>query len=647
MLIHKMKYKKFIESFFIWLSNINLKMRVVILIALIISLLLSSFTFWCFTFIQHDSLINNNRFCKDLGTLFAYNIVNLLEAKNDQHLASFIEEIYISTSSIKYILFFNSDGSLLFSLPIHKTNIQEILQLHQNLFQLETQSFLFNIPLIQNNILLNDNITSIILPLNKNGQHLGSLSVGISSNSSIISSSIFIRNISILIFVSIWFLVLVFIAFYFISIYDPINQLLYGIKNISSGNFTHRLTINSVNEWSSLMISFNEMVERLEYYEIKNIDKLKLEKNKLESIVSTIADGVILIDLELRLIFANKVAIKAFNWINVDIIGRSICNHLPLHVIESLLPIFNNLVQCTCLEYLNEKTDSICINFDYDSKKVFRFLFTAIIDNKSHIITGIAIIVQDISRETQLNKAKTQFMSNVSHELRTPLCNIGSFLETLLDYSDSLSDTQKNQFLKIANSETQRLSRLVNDILDLSRLESTFKYNLSKIDLIHILRYVLNTSQIIAKKHNIKLILEVEPNISFVFGHENSLLQVVSNLLTNAIKFTNNSGQIVLRVYSTISLSYSVYSNTSLNSSDSINIIRIEIIDEGIGIDIRDQKSIFDRFVRIEDNIHTLQGTGLGLSIVKNILKKHDTNIYLYSQLSVGTSVWFDLYQLQ
>ena len=131
----------------------------------------------------------------------------------------------------------------------------------------------------------------------------------------------------------------------------------------------------------------------------------------------------------------------------------------------------------------------------------------------------------------KLNKAKNQFISNVSHELRTPLCNIGSFLETLLDYNDSLNEKQKKHFLKIANNETQRLSRLVNDILDLSRLESNFKYDLSKINLVHLLNYILNTSQIIASKHHIELILEVEPDLSNILGHESSFVQVISCLL--------------------------------------------------------------------------------------------------------------------
>ena len=647
MFLCKIRYKKNILSLLQLLSQINLKMRFMVFITLIISLLISSFTFWSFTVIQQDSLINNNRFCKDLGTLFAYNISNVIESKNDQQLASFIEEIYISTSSIRYILFFHLDGSLFFSLPVYKNNIQEILQLHQNLFQLETQNFFFSTPLIQDNILFNENITSVIVPLTQHGKVFGSIDVGINSNVSITSSFVFIRNISVLIFVSIWFLVILFTILHFITITKPINQLLYGMQKISLGDFHQRLKINYNDELNDVIICFNEMAERLECYEKNNLDKLKLEKNKLKSIVSTIADGAILIDIELRLLFANTVAMKFFDWCNIDVIGESICNHLPVHVIDSLLPIFNKLVQSTCLESLNYEIDEICVDFDYDSKKIFRFLLTPVIDSNSKIFAGISIIVQDISREIQLSNAKNQFISNVSHELRTPLCNIGSFLETLLDYNDSLNEKQKMQFLTIANSETQRLSRLVNDILDLSRLESKFQYNLAMINLSQILSYVLKTSQIIARRYNIKLILEIDPNVSLILGHESSLFQVISNLLSNAIKFTNDNGQILIRVYLLDSLPLSIDYYTVFNHTQIITLVRIEIIDEGIGINFRDQKNIFDRFVRIEDNIHTLEGTGLGLSIVKNILKKYNTKIYLLSHVSVGTNLWFDLLNIQ
>nr|ALN11964.1 hypothetical chloroplast RF26 [Campylaephora sungminbooi] len=623
--------------------NINLKIRIIILIILLISLSISGFAFWSLTIIQKDSLITNNRFCKDLGTLFAYNILSFIDNNNEQQLASFLEEIYISTSSIRYILFFKLDGSLFFSLPVYKNNVQDLLQLHQNLFQLETENFLFNTPLLNRNIFFNDSITNILLPLHKNGNHIGSLDLGISSNPSSVLTSLFISNISILIFVSIWLLVIIFAMLHFFIISKPIHELIYGIQSISSGNFKILLNGRFYNGWNDLILSFNEMVEKLQYYEKKNINILMLEKSKLELIASVVADGIILVDLDLRLLFVNHVAKKSFNWLSSDLIGQNLTNHLPLHIVDSLLPILNNLVKLTYLDSLNYVSKEISLDINYGLKKNYRFLLSILIDSNSKLLTGIAIIIQDISREVKLNKAKTQFISNVSHELRTPLCNIGSFLETLLDYNESLSDKQKKHFLKIANNETQRLSKLVNDILDLSRLESNFKYDLSKINLVQLLNYILNTSQIIASKHKIQLILEVEPNIGYVYGHESSFVQVISNLLSNAIKFTNDNGQIIIRVYSVSSIPLKKF---LLRHTQLVTLIRIEIIDEGVGIDNIEQKVIFDRFVRIEDNIHTLRGTGLGLFIVKNILNKYETNIFLNSDLFVGTSLWFDLLQI-
>nr|YP_009488609.1 sensor-like histidine kinase ycf26 [Grateloupia filicina]AWD77264.1 sensor-like histidine kinase ycf26 [Grateloupia filicina] len=643
-------FSKMRSMFSRWWSNINLKTRLMALTTLIVSLIMSSLTFWALTIIQEDSIITDSRFCKDLGILFASNVLELVEADNQQQLASVVEKIYLSTSSLRYILFFRVDGTLFFGLPVYTNKVQNLLQLHHNLFQIETQDFLFDTPLVKYSTSFKENITDIIIPLTKNGKNLGSLDLGINSNPALSSSSKLINDISMAIFVSIWFMVLIGAILNTFIINKPTRELLLGIKSIASGNFNQRVNLPLDGELGDLIVSFNEMAERLESYEKTNIDKLTLEKNKLETVVSTIADGAILVDTELRLLFANKVAIKSFNWSNLDIIGKSIFSYFPLHVIEALLPILNDLVKSNCLDNATYKTQEICIDFDYDSKKFFRFLLTAVLEKNSNTLTGVAIIIQDISREVKLNAAKTQFISNVSHELRTPLCNIGSFIETVIDYNTTLSSQQKIQFLMIANNETKRLSSLVNDILDLSRLESEYNYKLTSVDLPKVLSNIINTSGLMAINHQIDLILELDSRVEFIFAHESSLLQVVANLISNAIKFTGIYGKVVVRVYSIIplgnnmDLTSSEYKKKLLHDSE---LIRIEVIDEGIGIDKRDQKHIFERFVRIENSIHTLEGTGLGLSIVQNILSKYNTQIMIQSQLSVGTSLWFDLLKVK
>nr|YP_010903609.1 drug sensory protein A [Hypnea wynnei]WCH56461.1 drug sensory protein A [Hypnea wynnei] len=634
-----MIYIKVISHISNWWSNINLKTRVMVFMTLVVSLIMSSLTFWSLTIIQGDSIITDTRFCQDLGILFVSNIIDFVETNNKQELASFVEKIYLNISSIRYILLFHTDGSLFFSLPVYSHKVQSLLQLHRNLFQLETQNFLFGIPLVKYNTVFNDYIIDITIPLTKNGKNFGSLDLGINSNPILISSSKLIRGVSMAIFVSIWFMVIIGIAFNMLTLTEPIKQLLLGIKNISSGNFNQRIDLSFDGELGDLIVGFNDMAERLESYEKKNLNKLMLEKMKLETIVSTIADGAILVDTELRLLFANQIAIKAFNWSNTDILGQRIFVHLPSHVNEALLPILNSLIKSHYLQDMKYQTKEVYINLDYGSKKTFRFLLTTVLEHRSNVLTGVAIIVQDISREVQLNDAQNQFITNVSHELRTPLSSISSFLETLLDYNNILTTKQKVHFLKIANNETKRLSILVNDILNLSRLESVSSYILTPVDIISIINDSINASYLIANYNNVEIIFEYDPSIKCVWAHENSLLQVFANLISNSIKFTTFNGNIILRLYLPTNSDFNqVYMANSCK-----NMVRVEIIDEGIGIDKIDQKSIFHRFVRIENHVHTLEGTGLGLSIVTNILSKHKTKIMLQSHLFVGTSFWFDL----
>lgn len=622
----------------LWL-NINLKTRLMSVTTLSVSILMSSLTFWALTTIQKDSISTDTRFCRDLSMLFTYNVVDLIDRNNYKELISFIENIYLSTSSIRYIQVFTSNGDLCVSLPFYDNTFHNLLQLYQNILQIKSQDFLFNIPIIHYSTIFHYSIIDLTIPLIKNGRHLGVLNLGINSNSSILSASKLIQHVSVAIFVSIWLMVIIGAAFNALIITEPIKELLAGLENIASGNFSQKITSSFDGELGDLIISFNKMAERLESYEEKNVEQLTSEKAKLETLVATIADGAILLDTELRLLFVNQIAIKVFHWLNKDLVGTMIFQHLPVHVNEALLPILNGMVRSNCLDNNLLQAQEICIDLDYGSLKTFRFLLATVVDQNNKVLTGLVITIQDITREAQLNEAKNQFVSNVSHELRTPLCNIGSFLETLIDYNHKLNLKQKMQFLNIAYAETQRLTRLVNDVLDLSRLESEYNYILKSIQITSTVSSIIRASQIVASNKNIKIVFEVSTYIKSILAHESSLCQVLSNLISNSLKFTHVGGKIIIRVYPLLfSDGYDV------NQGISCNTVRLEIIDEGIGIDKTCQKQIFDRFMRIENYVHTLQGTGLGLSIVKNIVEKHNSSISLYSEVDVGTSFWFDLF---
>jgi two-component system, OmpR family, sensor histidine kinase NblS len=267
--------------------------------------------------------------------------------------------------------------------------------------------------------------------------------------------------------------------------------------------------------------------------------------------------------------------------------------------------------------------------------RTIRILLTTVLDQYRESIKGIAMTVQDITREVELNEAKSQFISNVSHELRTPLFNIKTYIETLHDYGDNLSTEEQREFLATANNETDRLTRLVNDVLDLSRLESSCRiYHFEGVDLAQAIEQTLRNYQLNAKDKGIELIQLIEPELPQVFGHYDLLLQVFTNLVGNALKFTQQGGKVAIRAYKM---------EQTIGDRLVSPQVRIEISDTGIGIDPEDQAAIFDRFFRVENRVHTLEGTGLGLSIVKNIMDKHHANINLVSEVGVGTTFWFDL----
>jgi two-component system, OmpR family, sensor histidine kinase NblS len=174
---------------------------------------------------------------------------------------------------------------------------------------------------------------------------------------------------------------------------------------------------------------------------------------------------------------------------------------------------------------------------------------------------------------------------------------------------------------------------LVNDVLDLSRLESGKSYCFEAVELSQTVEQVLRTYQLNARDKGVELVQELEADLPSVWGNYDLLLQVFANLVGNALKFTLNQGQVVIRAY--------VLPATTPDLPP--EHVRIEVTDTGIGIAPEDQVAIFDRFYRVENRVHTLEGTGLGLSIVQNIISKHHSSVHLASEVGVGTTFWFDL----
>lgn len=624
-----------------WWSEFTLQTKLMAIATFVVSLFMSSLTFWAVNSIQQDAQINDTRFGRDLGLLLASNVAPLVAEDKLTEVAQFSARFFNSTSSVRYIIYANEEGHIFFGIPYSQDEVKNSLTIQRKLELPEEYQPEIQTPVVRQHLTPDGKVTDVFVPLlSEKNKYLGVLAIGINPNPTVVASSNLTRDVTIAVFISIWAMVILGGVFNALTITQPIKELLLGVKNIATGNFKQRINLPLGGELGELILSFNDMAERLEKFEEQNIEELTAEKAKLETLVSTIADGAILLDSQLKLILVNTTARRMFHWEETHIIGENLLEYLPSEVTQQLHEPLKNISQGDHTEEEKENHNilptrgefTISLNPPYQN--TFRILLTQVLDQNRENIKGIVMTVQDITKEVELNEAKSQFISNVSHELRTPLFNIKSFIETLFEYGDELTEAEKLEFLQTANNETDRLTRLVNDVLDLSRLESSRSYEFTPLDLGQPIEQTLRTYQLNAKDKNIKLVQDIEPSLPAIWGHYDLLLQVFTNLVGNALKFTLEEGTVTIKAYA-------VQANPE--NSQEYSHVRVEIIDTGIGIAPEDQETIFHRFFRVENRVHTLEGTGLGLSIVKNIADKHNTRIHLISAEGVGTTFWFDL----
>ena len=611
-----------------WWGDFTLQTRLMAGATLMVSLMMSGLTFWAVNTIQQDARLNDTRFGRDLGLLLAANVAPLVSQPDHTELARFSYSFYQSTSSVRYMLYADEDGDIFFGIPFSEAAVQNSLTLRRRMQIPEDYAKNTSQPMVRQHMTPAGEVTDVFVPLSYNGDYMGVLALGINPNPTVVASSHLTRDVTIAVFVSIWVMVILGAVFNALTITQPIKELLVGVKNIAAGNFKQRIDLPLGGELGELIYSFNDMAERLERYEEQNIEELTAEKAKLETLVSTIADGAILLDVNMNVVLVNPTARRLFSWDNKTIDGQNVLELFPSLVrIQLTRPLFRAVAgDSEGMEFRIPLTEPI--------NRTIRVLLNTVLDQSRENVKGIAITVQDITREVALNEAKAQFISNVSHELRTPLFNIKSFIETLHEYGEDLSDNERREFLETANHETDRLTRLVNDVLDLSRLESSRQYQFEAVEIVQPIEQTLRTHQLNARDKKIELLQEVEPDLPAILGHYDLMLQVFSNLVGNALKFTESGGKVMIRA-SRLPRSQTV--------GNPMECVRVEISDTGIGIAAEDQEAIFDRFFRVENRVHTLEGTGLGLSIVKNIIEKHSSQVHLISEVGVGTTFWFDL----
>ena len=463
-------------------------------------------------------------------------------------------------------------------------------------------------------------------------------------NETALASAALTREVTVAVFISIWILVILGAVFNALTITRPVKELLRGVRSVASGNFEARINLPVGGELGELLTGFNAMASQLEAYDEANIEELTAAQVKQQSLIATMADGAILLDSDGNVVLANPTARRLFRWEGRNLEGCELVEELPeLLAIEVHGPLD---------ALLGGSSDSEDLRCSVgDPARTLRIVLQSVRDVSGESLKGIAVTIQDLTREVELNAAQSRFISNVSHELRTPLFNIKSYVETLHDLGDQLTDEEKREFLGVANDETDRLTRLVNDVLDLSRLESGRSVQFEAMNLRPAMEQTLRTYRLNAEDKGVALELDVEPDMPDILGNWDLLLQVLDNLVGNALKFSRAGGRLALRAYTWPDSCRMLPPATDADSQagptctlvSPLPRLRVEIADTGCGISQPDQERIFDRFFRVENAVHTEVGTGLGLSIVRGILEKHGTQIAMVSELEIGTTFWFDL----
>jgi two-component system sensor histidine kinase NblS len=576
--------------------------------------------------------MGDTRYARDLGLLLASNVVPLAAQGHDRELARVTEDFWRTSRSLRYIFYADPEGVIYLGIPISRADSGSDLLLNRRLelpsdLQQRPQN-----PLIRQHLTPDGLVTDVFVPMLDGDRYLGVMALGVNPNEAGLASAALTRDVTVAVFVSIWVLVILGAVFNALTITRPVKELLKGVRAVAEGEFGTRIALPMGGELGELLTGFNNMATRLQAYDAANIEELTAAQIKQQSLIATMADGALLLDKSGNVVLSNPTARRLFRWEGRNLENVELLRLLP----DSLsMELQEPLEQMLCGQ--RDNAELRCAMGE--PARTLRLVLQAVRDGSGESLKGIAVTVQDLTREVELNAAQSRFISNVSHELRTPLFNIKSYVETLHDMWEDLNDEQRQEFLFTANAETDRLTRLVNDVLDLSRLESDRVWSFEPMELDTAIEQTLRSYRLNAQDKGVALELDLAVGLPRVRGNYDMMLQVFDNLVGNALKFTAPGGMVHLRAYPWPDTCPVVQGD----NNSPLPRIRVEIADSGSGIGEDDCRQVFERFFRVENAVHTEAGTGLGLSIVRGILDKHGTQARIVSELGTGTTFWFEL----
>ena len=383
-----------------------------------------------------------------------------------------------------------------------------------------------------------------------------------------------------------------------------INQ---KVKDLIAGDYSQVLDLQGSTEITNITNNLNDLSEVIRLTQ----ENLEQESKRLHSILSYMTDGVLATNRRGQITMINDMAKKQLGVQKEDVLNKSILELLKIEDEYELRDLITQIPELTI--------DSQDVNGEYLSLRV-RF---ALVRRESGFISGLVAVLHDTTEQEKEERERRLFVSNVSHELRTPLTSVKSYLEALDE--GALYDPVAPDFIKVSLDETNRMMRMVTDLLHLSRIDNaTTKLDVELINFTAFITFILNRfdkmrNQDEEKKY--ELVRDYPITSVWIEIDTDKMTQVIDNILNNAIKYSPDGGKITV----------------SMKTTDDQMILSIS--DQGLGIPKQDLPRIFDRFYRVDRARSRAQGgTGLGLAIAKEIIKQHNGFIWAKSEYGKGST---------
>ncbi|BCU51250.1 cell wall metabolism sensor histidine kinase WalK [Staphylococcus auricularis] len=405
-------------------------------------------------------------------------------------------------------------------------------------------------------------------------------------------------------------LIITIILGFFIArtITKPITDMRNQTVEMAKGNYTQRVKIYGNDEIGELALAFNNLSKRVQEAQANT----ESEKRRLDSVIRHMSDGILATDRRGRVRIINDMALKMLGTTKDEVIGDYLLKVLDLEADYSL-------------DEIQENSDSFLLDINEEENIIVRVNFSTIVQDTG-FVTGYIAVLHDVTEQQQVERERREFVANVSHELRTPLTSMNSYIEALEEGAWKDEEIAP-QFLSVTREETERMIRLVNDLLQLSKMDNESDQITKEIvDFNMFINKIINRHEMSAK--DTTFVREIPNDTIFTEIDPDKMTQVFDNVITNAMKYSRGDKRVEFH----------------MKQNALYNRMTIRIKDNGIGIPLNKVNKIFDRFYRVDKaRTRKMGGTGLGLAISKEIVEAHNGRIWANSVEGQGTSIFITL----